>query len=231
MFPPVRFNRIAWGKADGSRPEGMIVAGMENGELGIWDPSKIVAHAKYVFSNPCYGKGDMITTAIPRLSCSRIPRTLALFVDWTLIPFNLLCLPRGVSTEKYIYIFPCYSIRPYLFQVFIWDLKDPSKPYSPGTRSSKLDEVSALAWNNQVPHVLATASGTGYTVVWDLRGKREVVALAYGGGAGGNQTGSGRRGMSDVGWHPDNVSHRSLDHEYSTNIRRVGDPTGHLLRR
>jgi protein transport protein SEC31 len=56
-----------------------------------------------------------------------------------------------------------------------------------------------------VPHVLATASGTGYTVVWDLRGKREVVALAYGGGAGGNQTGSGRRGMSDVGWHPDNV--------------------------
>jgi protein transport protein SEC31 len=96
------------------------------------------------------------------------------------------------------------------FQVYIWDLKDPSKPYSPGTRSSKLDEVSALAWNNQVPHVLATASGTGYTVVWDLRGKREVVALAYGGGAGGNQTGSGRRGMSDVGWHPDNVCNRSL---------------------
>lgn len=27
----------------------MIAAGMESGELGIWDPSKIVAHAKYVF--------------------------------------------------------------------------------------------------------------------------------------------------------------------------------------
>lgn len=192
----------------------MIVAGMENGELGIWDPSKIVAHAKYFFfSNLCDGKGDMFITALPRLSCSRIPRTLDPFVDWTLILFNLLCLPPGVSTEKYISILPCYSIRPYPFQVYIWDLKDPSKPYSPGTRSSKLDEVSALAWNNQVPHVLATASGTGYTVVWDLRGKREVVALAYGGGAGGNQTGSGRRGMSDVEWHPDNVRNRSLDHE------------------
>ena len=33
-------------------------------------------------------------------------------------------------------------------------------------------------------YVLAGASNTGYTVVWDLRGKREVVALAYGGGAG-----------------------------------------------
>ena len=118
----------------------------------------------------------------------------------------------AINGEVHLYPY-LHSIRPYLFQVCIWDLKDPSKPYSPGTRSSKLDEVSALGWNNQVPHVLATASGTGYTVVWDLRGKREVVALAYGGGAGGNQTGSGRRGMSDVGWHPDNVCNRSLHRE------------------
>jgi hypothetical protein len=49
MFHFDRFNRIAWGNADGSRPEGVIAAGMENGELGIWDPSKIVAHVEYVF--------------------------------------------------------------------------------------------------------------------------------------------------------------------------------------
>lgn len=50
--------------------------------------------------------------------------------------------------------------------------------------------------------------------MWDLRGKREVVALAYGGGAGTlagqGSTGTGlavggRRGMSDIAWHPDNV--------------------------
>ena len=40
-----RFNRIAWGYVDGSRPKGVIAAGMENGELGIWDPAKILAHA------------------------------------------------------------------------------------------------------------------------------------------------------------------------------------------
>jgi len=98
-------------------------------------------------------------------------------------------------------------------EIYIWDLKDPSKPYSPGTRSSKLDDVTALAWNARVPHVLATSSSSGYTVVWDLRGKKEVVALAYGGGAGTTGAGSGaalavggRRGMSDVAWHPDNVS-------------------------
>jgi protein transport protein SEC31 len=54
--------------------------------------------------------------------------------------------------------------------------------------------------------------------VWDLRGKREVVALAYGGGAGtlASQSGAGvgmavggRRGMSDIAWHPDNVGYFS----------------------
>ena len=103
-----------------------------------------------------------------------------------------------------------------LWQVYIWDLKDPSKPYTPtpGQRSTKLDEITSVAWNQQVQYVLAGASSTGYTVVWDLRGKREVAALAYGGGAG-TQAGvqgfgaglavGGRRGMSDVAWHPDNV--------------------------
>lgn len=95
-------------------------------------------------------------------------------------------------------------------------MRDPSKPYSPGTRSTKLDEITSLAWNHHVQYALAASSSTGYTVVWDLRGKREVAALAYGGGAG-TQAGlqgfgaaglavGGRRGMSDVAWHPDNVS-------------------------
>jgi protein transport protein SEC31 len=86
-------------------------------------------------------------------------------------------------------------------------MQDPSKPYSPGTRSSKLDEITSLGWNRQVPHVLATASTTGYTVVWDLRNKREVVSLTYGGAPTGGPAGSmgGRRGMSDIAWHPDNV--------------------------
>lgn len=100
-------------------------------------------------------------------------------------------------------------------EIYIWDLRDPSKPYSPGTRSTKLDEITALAWNHHVQYALAASSSTGYTVVWDLRGKREVAALTYGGGAGtmgggmqgfgGGMAMGGRRGMSDVAWHPDNV--------------------------
>lgn len=44
-----RFNRLAWGYTDSGRELGVLVAGMENGELDIWDPSKILAQAEYVF--------------------------------------------------------------------------------------------------------------------------------------------------------------------------------------
>ena len=44
--------------------------------------------------------------------------------------------------------------------------------------------MTCASWNQQVQYVLAGSSSTGYTVGWDLRGKREVVALAYGGSAG-----------------------------------------------
>ncbi|EIM81877.1 uncharacterized protein STEHIDRAFT_103269 [Stereum hirsutum FP-91666 SS1] len=166
-----RFNRIAWGYVEGNRPQGIIAAGMENGELGIWDPEKIVAQADP--SEALILKNNTHTGPIRGLDFN--PIQTSLFSSGG---------PNG--------------------EIYIWDLKDPSKPYSPGTRSSKLDEITALSWNNQVPHVLATSSSTGYTVVWDLRGKREVVALAYGGGAGA--LAGARRGMSDVAWHPDNAT-------------------------
>ena len=112
--------------------------------------------------------------------------------------------------------FTCSVLCSSWHQVYIWDLKDPNKPFSPtpGQKSTKLDEITSVAWNQQVQYVLAGASSTGYTVVWDLRGKRKLVSLAYVGGAGtlagmtGAGTGmavGGRRGMSDIAWHPDNV--------------------------
>ena len=49
---PARFNRLAWGYTDGGRDLGVLVAGMENGEMDIWDPSKIVASAECVLKAP-----------------------------------------------------------------------------------------------------------------------------------------------------------------------------------
>ncbi|OAX38742.1 hypothetical protein K503DRAFT_137102 [Rhizopogon vinicolor AM-OR11-026] len=179
-----RFNRIAWGQVHRDRSRGVIAAGMENGELALWDPAKIISNA------------DVSESLILRNTSHTGP---VRGLDFNPIQTNLLS-SGAVSGE-----------------VYIWDLNDPSKPYSPtpGTRSTKLDEITSVAWNQQVQYVLAGASSTGYTVVWDLRGKREVVALAYGGGAGtlAGQSGvgsgmavGGRRGMSAIAWHPDNAT-------------------------
>ncbi|EJD54689.1 hypothetical protein AURDEDRAFT_110220 [Auricularia subglabra TFB-10046 SS5] len=175
-----RFNRLAWGYVQPSKPLGVIAAGMETGELSLWDPSKIVESAEPTES--LIYRNNTHTGPVRGL-------------DFNSLQSNLLAT-GAVSGE-----------------VYIWDLKDPSKPYSPGARSSKLDEITSLAWNAQVAHILATSSSSGYTVVWDLRGKREVVALTYAGGAGtvghvsavGGALGA-KRGMSDVCWHPDNAT-------------------------
>ncbi|CAG8482558.1 2724_t:CDS:10 [Acaulospora colombiana] len=99
-------------------------------------------------------------------------------------------------------------------EIFIWDLSNPDKPYTPGTRSLKMEEITHLSWNNQVQHILATSSTSGYTVIWDLKSKRELVNLSYAGPSGSLTSGygmgsinisgaSGRRGVTAVAWNPD----------------------------
>lgn len=58
---------------------------------------------------------------------------------------------------------------------------------------------------------MATSSGSGYTVVWDLKNRREVLHLNYGGAAAGAPSVGalgGRRGVTAVAWNPDAVSSR-----------------------
>ncbi|KAJ1018643.1 hypothetical protein NDA13_006333 [Ustilago tritici] len=176
-----RFNRLAWGYVNPSRPKGLLAAGLENGELGIWDAQNVLN-----------GASESEAQLIKNTTHTGPVRGL----DFNPLQPNLLS-SGAVAGE-----------------IFIWDINSPAKPYSPGARSQKLDEITSLAWNCQVPHVLATSSSSGYTVVWDLKSKREVVALQYGGGAGtaggslafnaaAALAAGGRRGMSAVAWHPD----------------------------
>ena len=79
-------------------------------------------------------------------------------------------------------------------EVCLWDLRDLSKPYPPGSsKSQQLEDVTDLAWNLKVPHILATASSNGYTVVWDLKNRKEILQLT-----------AGRYSISSIAWNPDN---------------------------
>ncbi|GAA5923806.1 uncharacterized protein JCM15063_003772 [Sporobolomyces koalae] len=79
-------------------------------------------------------------------------------------------------------------------EVSIYDLSQPHvKPFSPGPRSRSIETVTCLDWNPSVVHILATGSNSGYTVVWDLKSKREITALLY--HPAGTQTGLGQAGF------------------------------------
>ena len=63
-------------------------------------------------------------------------------------------------------------------EVLITDLSNPQNPsfYSPGAKtSSPPADISCVAWNRKVPHILASTSHGGESVVWDLKQKRPVI--------------------------------------------------------
>ena len=61
-------------------------------------------------------------------------------------------------------------------EIFIWDLNSPAEPMKPGSLSQPLDVVSCLAWNQQVPYILASTFSTR-CVVWDLRKNEPIIKV------------------------------------------------------
>ncbi|GAA5940398.1 hypothetical protein JCM1841_004304 [Sporobolomyces salmonicolor] len=193
---PARFNRLAWGThgvATMERPLGVLAAGLETGEVALWDPDVMLRSDSG--HDPLISRYEMHKGPVRGL-------------DFSSAQSNLLA--SGATNGE----------------IFIYDLLSPSKPFSPGTRSRSLDTITTLAWNPSVVHILASGSNSGYTVVWDLKSKREVTALSYagagasglgpggfgafGGGAGGFGGGGGASGVGGLGgvscvkWHPEN---------------------------
>lgn len=61
-------------------------------------------------------------------------------------------------------------------EIFIWDLNCLDAPMTPGKPSFPLDEVTCLAWNKQVQHILASTYPSRFGV-WDLRKNEEIVKV------------------------------------------------------
>ncbi|ODV67524.1 hypothetical protein HYPBUDRAFT_152434 [Hyphopichia burtonii NRRL Y-1933] len=80
-------------------------------------------------------------------------------------------------------------------EIFIWDTKTFSDPFTPGKAMTPMDEINSVAWNQSVSHIFASTSNGGYTSIWDLKSKREVLHLSYNGQLG-------RAEFSSVAWHP-----------------------------
>ena len=63
-------------------------------------------------------------------------------------------------------------------EIYVWDLNNPDNTHTPGAKSLPPDNISCLAWNRQVQHILASTSPCGRCVVWDLRKNEPIIKVS-----------------------------------------------------
>ncbi|XP_062870716.1 protein transport protein Sec31A isoform X2 [Trichomycterus rosablanca] len=79
-------------------------------------------------------------------------------------------------------------------EIYIWDLNSFSTPMTPGPKSQSLEDISCVAWNCQVQHILASASPSGRASIWDLRKNDLIIKVS---------DHSNRMHCSGLAWNPD----------------------------
>eukprot|EP00307_Rebecca_sp_RCC1486_P002525 CAMPEP_0119433260 /NCGR_PEP_ID=MMETSP1335-20130426/49318_1 /TAXON_ID=259385 /ORGANISM="Chrysoculter rhomboideus, Strain RCC1486" /LENGTH=482 /DNA_ID=CAMNT_0007459095 /DNA_START=9 /DNA_END=1454 /DNA_ORIENTATION=+ len=144
-----RFQRLAWGTGvdAASYPLGVLAGGMVDGSIKIFNASKIV-------------EGKEAEALVATVSKHHGP-VRGLEFNWN--QPNLLA--SGASDAD----------------MYIIDVSQPATPtfYTAGQRTSGPGgaDISCVAWNRKVHHILASTSHSGQTVVWDLKLKRPVISF------------------------------------------------------
>ena len=170
MSAPERFARLCWGPTVDStaHPYGLIAGGLADGSVCIWNPARIIGQ-------PADSKGAQLA----RLSKHTGGPVRGL-------EFNPTCpnlLASGGADGE----------------LCIWDIANPSQPsLYPAMKASGAPgpqpEITALAWNRKVQHIIATATAHGTVIVWDLKKQRPIISF---------KDPNGARRVSAVAWNPE----------------------------
>lgn len=78
-------------------------------------------------------------------------------------------------------------------ELFIYDVNDIANPFRLGNAAARSDDIDCLAWNQKVPHILATGGQGGFVTVWDLKTKKASLTLN-----------NNRKAVSAIAWDPNN---------------------------
>lgn len=151
-----RFTALAWGMT-GNRdqlPEGVVVGGMADGSLAFWDAARLRAGAT----------GDGLLVVMPASKTKAIAKAIefnphpsqpivaAGFADGELVILNLARPAPGA--------------------------KFPTQIPTALTPAAKVDaEITSLAWNPSIAHILAVAHANGVVIVWDLKSLKPWTQL------------------------------------------------------
>ncbi|XP_058152446.1 protein transport protein Sec31A isoform X31 [Dasypus novemcinctus] len=157
-----RYHKLIWGphKMDSKgNVSGVLIAGGENGNIILYEPSKILTGDKEVV----IAQNDKHTGPVRAL-------------DVNIFQTNLVASGANES------------------EIYIWDLNNFATPMTPGAKTQPPEDISCIAWNRQVQHILASASPSGRATVWDLRKNEPIIKVS---------DHSNRMHCSGLAWHPD----------------------------
>ncbi|KAM4532333.1 protein transport protein Sec31A isoform 6-T6 [Fundulus diaphanus] len=79
-------------------------------------------------------------------------------------------------------------------EIYIWDMNNFDSPMTPGPKAQPQEDISCVAWNKQVQHILASASPSGKASVWDLRKNDLIIKVS---------DHSNRMHCSGLAWNPE----------------------------
>ncbi|XP_010627233.1 protein transport protein Sec31A isoform X12 [Fukomys damarensis] len=167
-----RYHKLIWGphKTDAKGDlSGVLIAGGENGNIILYDPSKIIAGDKEVV----IAQNDKHTGPVRAL-------------DVNIFQTNLVASGANES------------------EIYIWDLNNFATPMTPGAKTQPPEDISCIAWNRQVQHILASASPSGRATVWDLRKNEPIIKVS---------DHSNKMHCSGLAWHPDVATQMVLSSE------------------
>ena len=181
VHAPERFNRLIWGPPGDGGSAGLLAGGLVDGSVCLWDAASIIADSGAKAGG---GEKNYLLATLEKHAAGAVRG-----LDFNSFNKNLLA-SGGTDGE-----------------VCIWDVCDPSKPSlhpamkggsantaNGGGGSGGGGEISSLAWNCRVQHILASTGSSGTTVIWDLKKQKPVMSLT---------DPSSRRRCSCLQWNPD----------------------------
>jgi protein transport protein SEC31 len=157
-----RFASLAWSIANPAKyPLGLIAGGMENGTVHVWDPRAVI--------------GQQSTTASTVVSFSQHASGPVKAVQFSpLVPTHLA---TGGSDGK----------------VLVIDLDETNAvPFVPcANNSQQRAQITSVAWNTQVAHIVASAASDGSVSIWDIKSRKAWCEIR-----------AGDQAISDMAWNP-----------------------------
>ncbi|KAL4435628.1 hypothetical protein ABPG77_002591 [Micractinium sp. CCAP 211/92] len=175
---PERFSRLCWGPPGvdtKSYPYGLIAGGLADGSVCVWNPARIIGQkAEAKPASPAGARGQMLARLQKHQGAVR-------GLEFNSFSPNLLA-SGGADGE-----------------LCIWNVENPLQPalypaMKAGAGAGPQPEITHLAWNRKVQHILGTCTAAGTVVVWDLKKQRPVISF---------KDPSGRKRCSALQWNPE----------------------------